>query len=89
MAAQTADKYTEESRMRTDSPVREAPEKACPENPTAPKLREAVARPAPLLDVMMEQIEYLAGHAVEACPAGCADCARLEQVKRWLLAPFR
>jgi len=89
VAAQTADKYTEESRMRTESPVREASEKACPENPTASKLWEPVVRPAPLLNVMMEQIEYLAGHAVEACPAGCADCARLEQVKRWLLAPFR
>ena len=75
--------------MRTDSPVREAPEKACPDSPTAPKLWESVVRPAPLLDVMMEQIEYLAGHAVEICPVGCADCVRLEQVKRWLLAPFR
>jgi hypothetical protein len=50
---------------------------------------ESIARPAALLDVMMEQIEYLAGHAIEACPSGCADCARLEQAKRWLLAPFR
>jgi len=50
---------------------------------------ESSVRPAALLDVMMEQIEYLTGHAVEACPSGCADCARLEHVKRWLLAPFR
>jgi hypothetical protein len=69
--------------------VREAPEKTGPEDPAGPKLREPLVRPAPLLDVMMEQIAYLAGHAAEACPAGCADCARLEQVKRWLLAPFR
>jgi len=48
---------------------------------------ESSARPGALLDVMMEQIEYLAGHAVEACPSGCGDCARLEQAKRWLLAP--
>ncbi len=75
--------------MRTDSPVREAPEKAGPQCPTAPRLLESIVRPAALLDVMMEQIEYLAGHAVEACPSGCADCARLEQVKRWLLAPSR
>jgi hypothetical protein len=75
--------------MRTDSPVREAPETACPESPTARKLWGSVVRPAALLDVMIEQIGYLAGHAAEACPAGCADCARLEQVKRWLLAPFR
>jgi hypothetical protein len=49
---------------------------------------ESIVRPSALLEVMMEQIEYLASHAVEACPSGCADCARLEQVKRWLLAPF-
>jgi hypothetical protein len=75
--------------MRTDSLVRETPEIVRPQSPPAPKLLEALVRPAALLDVMMEQIEYLAGHAVEACPSGCADCARLEQVKRWLLAPFR
>ena len=75
--------------MRTDSPVREASEKACPVNPTGPKLWEPVVRPAPLLDVMMEQIAYLACHAAKGCSPSCPDCARLEQVKRWLLAPFR
>ncbi len=75
--------------MRTDMPVREVPENACTESPPAPRLWEPLVRPAPLLDVMMEQVAYLAGHAVEACPAGCPDCLRLEQVKRWLLAPFR
>jgi hypothetical protein len=75
--------------MRTDSPVREAPEKTGPEDPAGPKLREPLVRPAPLLDVMMEQIAYLAGHTAEACPPACPDCVRLEQVKRWLLAPFR
>lgn len=64
-------------------------ERAVSQKPAAPGLLEFSARPEALLDVMMEQIEYLAGHAVEACPSGCADCARLEQVKRWLLAPFR
>jgi hypothetical protein len=68
--------------------LREAPERALSQSPTAPGLLESIARPAALLNVMMEQIEYLAGHAVEACPSGCSDCARLEQAKRWLLAPF-
>src|SRR5271157_487441 len=79
---------TRERRMRSGSKVREAPEKARPQSPPAPNPLESGVRPAALLAVMMEQIEYLAGHAVEACPTGCADCARLEQVKRWLLAPF-
>jgi hypothetical protein len=55
--------------MRTDSPEREAPEKAGSQSPTAPRLLESIVRPAAPLDVMMEQIEYLAGHAVEACPS--------------------
>jgi len=75
--------------MRTHSPLRATPEEAVSQHPTAPKPLEPIVRSAALLDVMMEQIEYLADHAVEACPSGCADCARLEQVKRWLLAPFR
>jgi hypothetical protein len=41
------------------------------------------------MDVMFDQIEYLIGHADETCPEGCVDCARLEQVKNWLLLPFR
>jgi len=75
--------------MRTYSPTSEASEQAGSQSPTAPRLWESIMRPAALLDVMMEQIEYLAGHAVEPCPSGCADCTRLEQVKRCLLAPFR
>lgn len=43
---------------------------------------------APLADVMFDQLEYLAAHAVRSCPFGCADCARLTQVKDLLLLPF-
>jgi hypothetical protein len=43
----------------------------------------------PLTDVMFDQLEYLIGHATESCRVGCVDCARLEQVKNWLLLPFR
>ena len=75
--------------MRTDNPVREAPEEAGSPSPAAPRLLESIVRPAALLDVMMEQIAYLAGHAAQACPPACPECVRLEQVKRWLLAPFR
>ena len=64
-------------------------ERAVSQRPAAPRLLESSARPGALLDVMMEQIAYLAGHATEVCPPACPDCVRLEQVKRWLLAPFR
>lgn len=40
------------------------------------------------MDVMFDQLEYLAAHAVGSCPPGCADCARLKQIKDLLLLPF-
>jgi hypothetical protein len=45
--------------------------------------------PASLLDVMMEQLEYLVEHRDGNCGSGCPDCARLEQVQSSLLRPFR
>jgi hypothetical protein len=45
-------------------------------------------QPAPLGDILHEQLDYLVAHATQACPPGCADCARLQQVKSWLLLPF-
>jgi hypothetical protein len=45
-------------------------------------------QPAPLSDILYEQLDYLIAHATQACPPGCADCARLQQVKIWLLLPF-
>jgi hypothetical protein len=42
---------------------------------------------APLIDVLFEQLDYLLSH-VGSCMPDCADCGRLEQVKRSLLQPF-
>lgn len=44
---------------------------------------------APVVDVLYDQLAYLVAHADGVCPPGCPDCARLEQVKIWLLLPFR
>jgi hypothetical protein len=44
--------------------------------------------PAPVADVMFDQLEYLAAHAVQSCRRGCEDCARLAQVRNLLLLPF-
>ena len=44
---------------------------------------------ASTMDVMLEQLDYLAAHASPACPPRCKDCVRLEQVRKWLLLPFR
>ena len=45
--------------------------------------------PAPLLDILFEQLDYLTVHVSDHCPEGCSDCVRLSQVTNWLLLPFR
>jgi hypothetical protein len=45
-----------------------------------------LAAPA-LPDVLNEQMEFLLAH-VGHNTAGCADCVRLEQVRRILMRPF-
>lgn len=44
---------------------------------------------APLVDVLFDQLEFLVSHGSLHCPTGCPECVRLEQVKEWLLLPFR
>lgn len=44
---------------------------------------------APLVDVLFDQLEFLVAHCTLRCPEDCPECARLEQVKGWLLLPFR
>ena len=45
--------------------------------------------PAPVGDVLQEQLEYLIAHSAGSCAPGCEDCVRLQQVQGWLLMPFR
>ncbi len=44
--------------------------------------------PAPLMDVMVEQLRYLVSHGGADCAEGCVECARLAEVRKCLLAPF-
>jgi hypothetical protein len=44
--------------------------------------------PAPLIDVLFDQLEYLVLHNGHSCPDDCPDCDRLEKIKTLLLAPF-
>jgi hypothetical protein len=55
--------------------------------PAAPRACYVVS--ASIMDVMLDQLDYLATHASPACSPRCKDCARLEEVQRWLLLPFR
>ncbi len=45
--------------------------------------------PAPVADILHEQLEYLIAHSADSCAPGCEDCVRLQQVQGWLLMPFR
>ena len=70
---------------------RRIPEAANGPSPAGQSGAEPVVRhiaPASVADVMFDQLDYLASHAVRSCPLGCADCARLTQVKDLLLLPF-
>jgi len=51
--------------------------------------RETYSRPAPVPEVMFDQLEYLLAHTRGECPPFCRDCERLQQVSNWLLLPFR
>jgi hypothetical protein len=44
--------------------------------------------PAPVVDVMFDQLEHLVAHSSHGCDPQCPECTRLEQVARLLLAPF-
>ena len=45
--------------------------------------------PAPLDEILHEQLDYLIAHAAQSCAPGCPDCARFQQVQYGLLLPFR
>jgi hypothetical protein len=55
----------------------------------APARAACYTGPAPLREVMFEQLNYLLAHKGKTCPSGCPDCIRLEHVKFWLLEPFQ
>lgn len=49
----------------------------------------AAPESVPLVDVLFDQLQFLVAHGSLQCPEGCPECVRLEQVKGWLLLPFR
>ena len=63
--------------------------KQSPAASTAPARGVCYAGDASRIEVMIDQLEYLAAHWSSNCGPGCLECARFAQVKDWLLAPFR
>jgi hypothetical protein len=50
--------------------------------------RVSFIAPAPLIDVLFDQLEYLISHTGGECPVECPDCKRFKQIKKLLLVPF-
>jgi hypothetical protein len=58
------------------------------ESGSAPKI-SVILPPAPPLEAMMDQLEYLANHASgRVCPDNCWACVRLREAEDLLLKPF-
>jgi len=51
--------------------------------------RAEYINPAPVAEILHEQLDYLIEHARRSCAPGCEECVRLQQVQGWLLIPFR
>jgi hypothetical protein len=74
---------------RSLSETANQPSTATPATPAVIEGNVHYLTAAPLTDVMYEQLEYLIGHSGGNCPPDCIDCGRLQQVRNWLLLPFR
>ena len=75
--------------MDCDRSITEAGNGAGAVSQAAPGSRVRYVEPAPLAEVIFDQLKYLLAHKRKSCSAGCDDCVRLKQVKGLLLLPFR
>ena len=75
--------------MHSDPLISELANQTLVASRAAPGHRVSYIEPAPTINVMFDQLEYLLGHEGQGCPAGCQDCMRLREVEGWLLQPFR
>ena len=75
--------------MNTDRPVANANSPAAAvSQPAGTPITSCYLAPAPVADVLFDQLEYLVAHGGRDCPSDCLECSRLERVKHWLLLPF-
>lgn len=75
--------------MDPDRSLSDAASQPCATDPVAGARSVCYAGSAPLLDVMLDQLEYLVAHKGPDCQPNCLACERLEQVEGWLMLPFR
>jgi hypothetical protein len=75
--------------MNTDRQIGNAKSQAAVVNQPASSPHSCYVASAAVVDVLFDQLEYLAAHSGHDCPSDCLECGRLERVKHWLLLPFR
>ena len=75
--------------IEINEPILASPEEIRAALRTSDDVRDVYIKPAKSIDVMFEQLRYLADHPQRSCSPKCADCVRLDRVKAWLLLPFR
>ena len=75
--------------MNQERPIPDADKQARPEEQASAALDNCYIAPAPLAAVLFDQLEYLVAHRSGECAPDCLDCGRLQQVKNWLMLPFR
>jgi len=75
--------------VETDRSLSDAATQPCGPSPEAGVRKNCFIDPAPLMDVMLDQLAYLVAHKSPECPPDCLACERLQQVEGWLMLPFR
>ena len=66
----------------------ERPALAGVSGPAQKALRASLVEPAPAVEVMREQFNFLIAHGSGSCAPDCPDCARLGAVRDLLLTAF-
>ena len=56
---------------------------------TGVRTSECYVEPAPVADILVDQLRYLLRHKAASCTHNCPDCERLAGAQSWLLLPFR
>jgi hypothetical protein len=75
--------------MDSNRSTSRAMSRPCATSPVAGVRSACYVDPAPLMDVMLDQMRYLLSHKSPSCPPDCTDCERLAGIEGWLLLPFR
>jgi hypothetical protein len=74
--------------MDTNESVLDDGRESCATGEVCPFPGSCYIGPAPVTEVLFDQLEYLLSHGGAHCGADCMDCLRLAQIEKLLLLPF-